>query len=310
MKKLLALFLVYSMLSSSILIARATDEFQLVDSTSASGEIEKVTTDTPEKTVTEEVYGEPEDNEIIEQEEIEQTEDDEVLSPIESEAPEDLENVTELPMVGADPTSEVEEQTDLIIEDTETIVKNPVISAPEQQPLVTTPSAITLTEGSYSIGGQDVNFDTNIIQPFASEFNINPNNGGFSSTPVIFRNTGDTELIIKANSCVSIGEDTPRVVRVNKFQNWLSLGRKDTAANIALGFQIKKEDGSEVCKYWFDDEGSQQSEEIYVIQPGEEIYIKLIAKHGMSWVGYHTFQYRCLLEIEAIPVEIMIEGLE
>jgi hypothetical protein len=310
MKKLLALLLVYSMLSSSILIARATDEFGLVDNTSTSGEIETITTDTPEKTVTEEVYGEPEDNEIIEPEEIEQPEDDEVLSPIESEAPEDLENVTELPMVGADPTSEVEEQTDLIIEDTETIVKNPVISAPEQQYLVTTPSAITLTEGSYSIGGENVDFDTSIIQTFASEFNINPNNGGFSSTPVIFRNTGSTELIIKANSCVSIGEDTPKVVRVNKFGNWLSLGRKDTAANIALGFQIKKEDGSEVCKYWFDDEGSQQSEEIYVIQPGEKISIKLIAKHGMSWVGYHTFQYRCLLEIEAIPVEIMIEGLE
>lgn len=308
MKKLLALFLVYSMLSSSILIARATDDFELVDNTSTSEET--ITTDTPEKTVTEEVYGEPEDTEIIEQEEIEQTEDDDVLSTIESETPEDLENVTELPMVGADPTSEVEEQTDLIIEDTETIIKNPVILAPEQQPLVTTPTAITITEGSYSIDGEDVDFDTNIIQPFASEFNINPNNGGFSSAPVILKNTGDTELVLRANSCVSIGDDSPRVVNPNKFENWLSLGRKDTAANIALGFQIKNDNGLEVCRYWFDDEGSQQSEEIYVIQPGEKISIKLIAKHGMSWVGYHTFQYKCLLEIEAIPAEIMVEALE
>lgn len=310
MKKLLALLLVYSMLSSSILIARATDEFQLEDSTSASGEIETITTDTSEKTVTEEVYGEPEDNEIIEPEEIEQPEDDEVLSHIENQTPEDLEIVPELPVEGADLASEVEEQTGLIIEDTENIIETPIIIAPEQQPLVTTPTTITITEGSYSIGGQNVNFDTNIIQNFASEFNINPNNGSFSSTPVIFRNTGSTELIIKANSCVSIGEDTPKVVRVNKFENWLSLGRKDTAANIALGFQIKNEDGSEVCKYWFDDEGSQQSEKIYIIQPGEKISIKLIAKHGMSWVGYHSFQYRCLLELEAIPAEIMVEELE
>lgn len=289
MKKLFALFLVYSMISSSILIARATDEFELVGNTSTSGEIETIITDNREKTVTEEVYGEPEGVEVI------------------TEIPKNTEIVPETPVEEADLAIEVEKQPDLIAEDTEKIIVNPVIIVPEQQPLFTTPSAITITEGSYSISGENVDFDTSIIQTFASEFNINPNNGGFSSTPVILKNTGSTELVLKANSCVSIGEDTPRVVRVNKFGNWLSLGRKDTADNIALGFQIKNEDGSEVCKYWFDDESNQQSEELYVLQPGEQITINLIAKHGMSWVGYHTFQYKCLLELDTVPMELQVE---
>lgn len=292
MKKLLALFLVYSMLSSSILIARANDDIGLVDNTSTSGKIETITTVTPEKTVTEEVYGESADVEAI------------------TKTPEDTEVVPETPVEKADPASENEKQSAPIIEDTGTNIENPVILVPEQQPLVTTPSTITITEGSYIIGGENVDFDTSIIQPFASEFIINPNNGGFSSAPVILKNTGSTELILKANSCVSIGKDTPRVVRENKFGNWLSLGRKDTAANIALGFQIKNAEGSEVYKYWFDDENSQRSEEICILEPGEQITISLIAKHGMSWIGHHTFQYKCLLELDAIPMEIEVETLK
>ncbi len=279
MKKLLALLLVSSMLSSFILIAWATDDFEQVDNT--------------RKTVTEEVYEVPNDIELTVPEEIEQQGDGDVTA----EKPEDTEIIL---VEEAVPASEVGEQTDIIIENT-------VIVETKHQPLVTTPSAITIKEGSYSIGGENIDFNTSIIQPFSSEFNINPNNGGFSSAPAILINTGSTALILKANSCISIGENTPKVVRVDKFQNWLSLGRKDTASNIALGIQIRSADGLEVCKYWFDDESSQRSEVVCVIQPEARISIQLIAKHGMSWVGYHTFQYRCLLEFETLPIQVKVQ---
>lgn len=178
-------------------------------------------------------------------------------------------------------------------------IENQVI----EQPATLVTQMITITEGSYKIGGNNVNFDTSNTQPFMTEFNINPSDGGFISTPVNLINTGSTELIIKAKSCVSIGSSTPKVVEPNKFRDWLSLGRKETTKNIALGLQIKSN------KYWFNEEGNQRAEEIYIIQPNESINIELIAKHGMSWIGTPTLKYNCLLEIEVIPAqeEIIVE---
>lgn len=172
-----------------------------------------------------------------------------------------------------------------------------------EQPVTLVKQMVTITEGSYRIGGNNVNFDTSNTQPFMTEFNISPSKGGFISTPVNIRNTGDTELIIRAKSCVSIGSNTPRVVDTNKFRDWLSLGRKDTARYIALGLQVRNN------KYWFNEEGNQKTKEIYVLQPNESINIELISKHGMSWTGTPTLKYNCLLEIEAIPTqkEITIE---
>lgn len=172
-----------------------------------------------------------------------------------------------------------------------------------EQPVTLVKQMVTITEGSYKIGWNNVNFDISNTQPFMTEFNINPSDGGFVSTPVNIRNTGDTELIIRAKSCVSIGSNTPRVVDTNKFRDWLSLGRKDTARYIALGLQVRNN------KYWFNEEGNQKTKEIYVLQPNESINIELIAKHGMSWTGTPILKYNCLLEIEAIPTqkEIIIE---
>lgn len=172
-----------------------------------------------------------------------------------------------------------------------------------EQPVTLVKQMVTITEGSYKIGWNNVNFDISNTQPFMTEFNINPSDGGFVSTPVNIRNTGDTELIIRAKSCVSIGSNTPRVVDTNKFRDWLSLGRKDTARYIALGLQVRNN------KYWFNEEGNQKTKEIYVLQPNESINIELIAKHGMSWTGTPILKYNCLLEIETIPTqkEIIIE---
>ena len=238
--------------------------------------------DVEDKTIIEEENIESENQETLEdaKEQTEETEEQEVIEEQE-ETIEDIQDEKEF--------IEVEEVT--VIEEIE-------------QPVTTfITEIITITEGSYRIGGNNVNFDTSNTQPFTTEFNISPSKGGFISTPVNIRNTGSTELIIKAKSCVSIGSNTPRVVDPNKFRDWLSLGRKETARNIALGLQVKNN------KYWFNEEGNQRTEEIYILQPNESINIELISKHGMSWTGTPTLKYNCLLEIEAIPTqkEITIE---
>jgi len=250
-------------------------------------------------------------SEVIQTEDIES----EILNEIDTEDEDtELENEDVFESAG-EQTVEIEEQVEterheeIIEEDTSedlagfTEQEKDIETQEIEQPVTLVKQMVTITEGSYKIGWNNVNFDISNTQPFMTEFNINPSGGGFVSTPVNIRNTGDTELIIRAKSCVSIGSNTPRVVDTNKFRDWLSLGRKDTARYIALGLQVRNN------KYWFNEEGNQKTKEIYVLQPNESINIELIAKHGMSWTGTPILKYNCLLEIETIPTqkEIIIE---
>lgn len=41
-----------------------------------------------------------------------------------------------------------------------------------EQPVTLVKQMVTITEGSYRIGGNNVNFDTSNTQPFTTEFNI------------------------------------------------------------------------------------------------------------------------------------------
>lgn len=169
---------------------------------------------------------------------------------------------------------------------------------------------IIITTGSGYMDGSSFTVDTYDTYSLPGSFEINPYAGRLRGEPVSIVNTGDTDMVIIAESCVRANSRSPKVVKQSTFSDWTNLGVEDTANNIALGLMVKSRSGKELTTFWFNSEGSQRSQDIYTLSPGEKVTIEIIGKHGMSWPKSQTIAYKCIIGFEVIPLEIIPEPPE
>lgn len=159
-----------------------------------------------------------------------------------------------------------------------------------------------ITEGGVAFGNNNYNISNSKSVDFPGTFNVDAAAGDVSGAPVRLTNTGETELIVYAEKCKSMDSTSPSIVSPNTFSDWMNLSQEETISNMALGFIIN---GS--TTYWFDDEGSQQSEEVYRLAAGESITLAITGKCGTQWPSNCTINYDCTVGFEVIPFEKEIE---
>lgn len=163
---------------------------------------------------------------------------------------------------------------------------------------------VEITEGEVTFGNNNYNISNSKSVDFPGTFNVDAAAGNVSGAPVRLTNTGETELIVYAEKCKSMDNTSPSIVSPNTFSDWMNLSQEETVSNMALGFIING-----TTTYWFNDEGSQQSEEVYRLAVGESITLAITGKTGTQWPQNCTIDYDCTIGFEVIPL-IITEEIE
>lgn len=163
----------------------------------------------------------------------------------------------------------------------------------------------------YRIGDEKVDLGQgHQIQELRTDFKIDPSTGEVTSQKVRIDNVGLTDILIYTNSFKHLALRSPRVVSVDKFEDWNKLTQLETISNIAVGLNwefMSVDDElteqhtklkNEEADYWFAAEKEQDSELLARVAPGESIIISLNSRFGKFWDEKATLQYHASLLIE------------
>lgn len=194
----------------------------------------------------------------------------------------------ETPAEGA--TGETSSDTNGEINETPVEVPTTPIEVP-QEPVYET---IIINTSDMVLDGDNVSFDYYYEAPLSLEFNISTEAHKFTSTTYLIKNLGQTQVALSTEGVTRISG--PEVVPVDTFPEWQNIGAISTQTKIALGLDV----GGTV--EWFTGE-DQRYTELYTLDPGKSVSVRLKAKHGMTWISPSELIYSINIGYTVIPFE-------